>query len=301
MGSTVVLTGFSAAGKTCVGRAIESGFGLSWVDLDEMIENQLSRKVSDIIRVDGEQRFRELEAKALLKAFDERVQVISLGGGALLRRDNKDLIRERGLLVHLAVTPSSAAKRAVADELNSRKDGKGVVRPLIGSCANEQELDAFITSRVKELMSARKGLYNEAKLRIWTDGSSPSRIAAIVVREAELAAQARGRIVVIPFETDDKCTEVIIGESLPQALRPRLEAIFGAQRQALFARGEAELMRLVEEGISPSQIVCVLTGELAPVFTVRENILPRLLLCDAVGDAANNAEKSRLIALGWLN
>jgi len=63
----IVLTGFMGSGKTSVGREVARRLGRSFVDLDDLIEQQAGKPVTEIFARDGEEVFRALEAEACRK------------------------------------------------------------------------------------------------------------------------------------------------------------------------------------------------------------------------------------------
>ncbi len=96
----IAITGFMAAGKTTVGRALATRLGCEFVDLDELITAQQKRSISEMIKTDGEDRFRQLETKTLaevLPASDDFV--IALGGGTWAREENRRLLNEQNARV----------------------------------------------------------------------------------------------------------------------------------------------------------------------------------------------------------
>jgi shikimate kinase len=96
----IVITGFMAAGKTTVGRALASRLGCQFMDLDEVITEQRKRSISEMINTDGEESFRQLETvtlAAMLPTNDDFV--IALGGGTWAREDNRRLLNEQNARV----------------------------------------------------------------------------------------------------------------------------------------------------------------------------------------------------------
>ncbi len=94
----VALTGFMAAGKSTVGRAL--GNLLRWrsCDLDYEIEHRQKLRVREIFERHGEAAFRKLEADALRTMLESTFvpTVIALGGGTFVEPGNADLLRKRG-------------------------------------------------------------------------------------------------------------------------------------------------------------------------------------------------------------
>jgi shikimate kinase/3-dehydroquinate synthase len=74
------LIGFMGAGKTTAARMLGDGA----VDVDDVIEARLGRRVQDVFAQDGEAAFREVEEQVTLELLaDPAVDVVALGGGAI--------------------------------------------------------------------------------------------------------------------------------------------------------------------------------------------------------------------------
>jgi len=96
-GGRVVVTGFMAAGKTTVGRALARLRGCAFCDLDGVITAREGRTPRRLIDDEGEAAFRDAETDALREALGgEGPLVVALGGGAWTLERNRTLVRERG-------------------------------------------------------------------------------------------------------------------------------------------------------------------------------------------------------------
>ena len=92
----IAITGFMAAGKTTVGRALATKLKCQFVDLDESIVAQQKRSISELIKTEGEDSFRQLETTTLaetLLASDDLV--LALGGGTWAREENRRLLEKQ--------------------------------------------------------------------------------------------------------------------------------------------------------------------------------------------------------------
>lgn len=117
--ATIVLTGMPCSGKSSVCRELNNKKDLTVIDLDEKIEVETGRRVTDIIRVDGIARFRELETENLLECLKVRPSFLSLGGGALTTPANIVAMEGAGAkLICLTAAVSVLAGRARDDELS---------------------------------------------------------------------------------------------------------------------------------------------------------------------------------------
>ena len=155
---TLVLIGPPGAGKTTVGRILAERRGVSFRDTDADIEATAGKTISEIFFDDGEDHFRSLEREAVALALTAHDGVLSLGGGAVLSEQTRDLLRGHEV-VFLNVGLSDAASRV----------GLSRDRPVLA-------LNPRATLRT--LLQERLPLYREvATLEILTDGKSPAQVA----------------------------------------------------------------------------------------------------------------------------
>jgi shikimate kinase len=138
------------SGKSTVGKGLAKNLGLSFIDMDDFIEQRNMRTIPRIFAEDGEDGFRRIEHKALLELSEFENVVIGTGGGAPCFFDNMDIIKKSGKSVYLKGTP-----RILAERLKKSK----VERPLIKG-KNEAELIAFID----ETLAKREKWYKQADI-----------------------------------------------------------------------------------------------------------------------------------------
>lgn len=173
----VVLVGPPGAGKSTIGRRLSRELGVDLFDTDQAIEVETGRSIADIFSHDGEARFREIEESVVRRAILHERGVVSLGGGAILSRNTRELLRGR-TVVSLEIS--------VAEGL--RRTGANTKRPLLAG--------PDPGAKYRELMRRRRPLYREvATIRVRTDSRSPRRVVdQIVARlDAEQARRAAAR------------------------------------------------------------------------------------------------------------
>lgn len=117
----MAIVGYMGSGKTTVGRLLARRTGRNFVDLDVEIFRKAGRTIPEIFAAGGEDRFRDLEHAALLDALaTEEAAVISCGGGAVSRPENRAALR---------ATPTVFLREDI-DVLYART--RGANRPLRG-------------------------------------------------------------------------------------------------------------------------------------------------------------------------
>lgn len=94
----IVLTGFMGVGKSTVARFLSSLLDATRLDLDTFIEQTEKNTIAEIIKSEGEKRFRQIETENLRRILNEReARIIALGGGAWMIGENRQLIKDYNL------------------------------------------------------------------------------------------------------------------------------------------------------------------------------------------------------------
>ncbi|MCH8200693.1 MAG: AAA family ATPase, partial [Chloroflexi bacterium] len=122
--SRIVLTGFSGTGKSAVAPLLAQHFGWDVVDTDRLVEEREGKPILDIFRDAGEDAFRDLESAAIADACARDKVVISAGGGAVLRPENRQALANAAFVVCLEARPETILAR-----LTSRGNTEQLDRP----------------------------------------------------------------------------------------------------------------------------------------------------------------------------
>ena len=93
----IVLTGMPGSGKSTVGKLLNID-GFSFVDTDEEIEKLCGCTIKELISSKGEKFFRDFETKVIKDVSSKGSQIISTGGGAVLREENVHYLKRNGKL-----------------------------------------------------------------------------------------------------------------------------------------------------------------------------------------------------------
>lgn len=88
----VVLIGYRGSGKTTVGRQLAGRLGRLFVDADDLIVARARKTIREIFEQDGEAVFRDHESAVLRDIASRSDHVISVGGGALERPENREVL-----------------------------------------------------------------------------------------------------------------------------------------------------------------------------------------------------------------
>lgn len=126
----LILVGMPGCGKSTLGQAVAAALQREFVDCDAEIVCRAGKSIPEIFAQDGEGAFRALESGVLADVCRGHGLVISTGGGAVLRAENRDAMRQNGrvCLIRRALAllprdgrPLSASEDAVARLWEARR------------------------------------------------------------------------------------------------------------------------------------------------------------------------------------
>ena len=202
----LLLVGLPGAGKTTVARLLAAALGVQATDTDAEIRRRARMTIPQIFAREGEESFRDRETRALRAVLGAQAGaqgVVALGGGAVLREENRALLAGR-TVIHLSASPSTAAAhvgdgagRPVvgpgpgADSDGAPGAGSDAVRAGAGpgAAADGAPGPAAVLARMEALHARRGPLYEQVStLTVPTDGLTPEQVAALVL--VALGAQA---------------------------------------------------------------------------------------------------------------
>ena len=98
---TVVLVGMMGSGKTAIGKALSQALNVPFRDSDDEIVAAAQQSIAEIFTRDGEAFFRMRETEVISRLLTMTPGVLSTGGGAFLRGENREAIDADGVSVWL--------------------------------------------------------------------------------------------------------------------------------------------------------------------------------------------------------
>jgi shikimate kinase len=148
---SVVLVGMMGAGKSTIGRRLASRLRLPFLDADTEIEAaHAGMTIPEIFTTHGEPYFRDGEARVIARLLDNGPVVLATGGGAFLREETRNRIRDKAVSIWL---------KAEADII-MRRVKRRADRPLLKT--------ADPAATVERLIGEREPFYQHADLMIWS-------------------------------------------------------------------------------------------------------------------------------------
>lgn len=155
----IVLIGMPGSGKSTIGKALSKALKKDFIDTDDMIVSQYG-VISDIFAQKGEKYFREIETEMVRTAAKKNGMVIATGGGAVLKKENVDALRQNGVLFFLNrpiedIIPTS--DRPLSNDyeaLKKRFDERYDI--YVASADKEIFVDGVIENSVNKIMETLK-------------------------------------------------------------------------------------------------------------------------------------------------
>lgn len=152
----IFLYGPMGSGKSSVGKQLATNLAIGFRDLDAEIENAQNMPIKTIISKFGESYFRDIESSVLTDLLSPPQNdvspgtlVIALGGGTLLRKENRSMCESTGDIIFLDVDYQTLLQRLLADDPEQR--------PL---------LVGDIENRLKKILTERENHYADFEMRI---------------------------------------------------------------------------------------------------------------------------------------
>jgi shikimate kinase len=157
------------AGKSTIGRRLAARLRLPFLDADAEIEAAAGMSIPDIFEAHGEPHFRDGEARVIARLLEAGSSVLATGGGAFMREDTRNRIRNRAVSIWLKADAETILKR-----IKRRSD-----RPLL------QTADPAAT--IGRLIEQRHPVYQLAEITI----ASREVLHEKIVEECIAALHAR--------------------------------------------------------------------------------------------------------------
>ncbi len=132
------LYGPPASGKSTLAKKIALEWGRAYVDLDEEIVKRTGRSIASIFSELGEEAFRRIESEVLR---DVKAPIVALGGGTLLKTENRTFAQSNGFVAVIDVDEKIIAERIAKD---------GGVRPLGDMLSSRREHYASFQHHIKK-------------------------------------------------------------------------------------------------------------------------------------------------------
>ena len=164
----IFLIGFMGCGKSTVAAKLNQMYGMHVVEMDQEISKRQKMSIPEIFEQYGEEYFRNLESALLEEIATGSGQVVSCGGGVVLREDNVAEMKKSGHIVLLTAKPENVLKRVQKDDNRPILKGRKTVEDI------------------QTLMEARREKYEgAAEIVVATDDKNIAEICDEIIQIIE--------------------------------------------------------------------------------------------------------------------
>ena len=173
--TTLALIGYRGTGKTTVARLLAGKLAYDWVDADVEVEFRAGKSIATIFEESGEQAFRDLESAVVADLCQRERTVLALGGGAILREENREQIAKCGNVVWLQASAEAIGERILGDPTTAQR------RPNLTNRGGRTEIE--------QMLAQREPIYRAcATLEVDTEDKDPAEIADEIVAAIQTAS-----------------------------------------------------------------------------------------------------------------
>ncbi len=153
----ITLIGMPGSGKTTVGRYLADISGKKFVDLDDEIVKEAGISIPEIFQKEGEEGFRKRETEVCRRFGKENRLVIAAGGGAVLREENVQALRQNSLMLHIRRPLDQLAMdgRPLSKDMETLRRMEEERRPVYENAADvtyDNVLNGSFGDELKELV-----------------------------------------------------------------------------------------------------------------------------------------------------
>ena len=162
------LVGFMATGKTTIGKKLSSKLNLPFFDSDKEIEFALGCSINEYFKKNGESKFRAIEEKIIIEKITNNKDnfIMSLGGGAYLNYNIRELINSVGISIWL---------NGNIDIIYNRLKKSKYKRPLTLTYNTKEKLEKLLKDRML--------YYQKANVRVNLKITSKDKMTAIIIKK----------------------------------------------------------------------------------------------------------------------
>ena len=160
-----------ATGKTTIGKRLSSRLNLPFFDSDKEIELALGCSINEYFRTNEEKKFRAVEEKVIIEKIKNNQDnnfIMSLGGGAYLNYNIRELINSVGISIWL-----NGNINIIYNRLKNSKNE----RPLILTYNTKDKLE--------KLLKERMLYYKKADIKVNIINTSKDNMSEIILNQIE--------------------------------------------------------------------------------------------------------------------
>ncbi len=262
----IVLTGMMGVGKTTIGSKLANKLGFYFIDSDQEIEDFAGQSIANIFADKGEKYFRQIEKEIVAKILNRDEQIVlSLGGGAFMDAEIRNLIKDRAFSIWLYADIETLLHRI------STKN----TRPLLHNVDKR--------SALSDLIIKRYPTYKQADIQIDTSKENYDSVIKNITKKIEGLSADKLEKEIVKVSLEEKSYNIIIGSGVVKDLAKQISTIKSYSKIIVLTDCNVEKLHIqtLENQLKniPIEVkkIVVSAGEKAKSFGNLENVLERIL------------------------
>ena len=164
----ICIIGLMGSGKSLIGKELSRYLNLKFFDTDKEIELKIQKNINTIFKEEGEKYFRDIEEKICMKLLTHNNCVIYLGGGSIINRKIRKVIKQNSYSIYLQVKLNNLLKRMKSSNkrplLNDSIDKKKTLENLYYERKKFYEEADFIVNNDKDKFQVLENIKSELNL-----------------------------------------------------------------------------------------------------------------------------------------
>ena len=164
----ICIMGLMGSGKSIIGKDLSTYLNLKFYDTDKEIEIMTNKSISTIFEEKGEPYFRDIEEKVCIELLGKDNCVISLGGGSIINKRVRKLIKNNSYSIYLQVELSNLVSRLKSSNkrpiLEKKLDKREILLNLYNKRRKFYEKADFIVDNNNNKFQALKKIKSELNL-----------------------------------------------------------------------------------------------------------------------------------------
>ena len=246
MSGSIILVGLMGAGKTTIGRALAKKLNKRFIDSDHEIEARTGASIPVIFDIEGEESFRRREAEIIRELSAQPDIVLATGGGAVLRQENREALKQGGTVIYLRASVNQILQRT----------GRDKNRPLLQTADPRRKLE--------ELSRQREPLYREvADFIVETNRPNVQFLVQTIISHLELSPKQAASQSIHSIPSSSRMTS----DTPPAAGRITLDVDLGERSYPiLIGRGLLDDPSLLAQYVSDRRAVIVTNDKVGPLY-----------------------------------
>ncbi|MGM9927403.1 MAG: shikimate kinase [Bacillus sp. (in: firmicutes)] len=165
----IIFIGFMGVGKTTIGKLVAKKLYRDFIDADDVIEEAFGMPPTEIFKTYGEKVFRDKEKEIINELCEKKLQIISLGGGAFLQEEIRQVCLSKAIVIFLDLSWDQWKDR-ISLIIDSR--------PVLQGRSLEE---------IEELFYSRQDIYKTHNSKVQTDNQNEEEVADYIVDSLKLA------------------------------------------------------------------------------------------------------------------